>query len=280
MGSETSLACRDLSFSVAAVPLLGPVTLSLRRGEVTALIGQNGSGKSTLLRLLAGQERPGAGNLCLGGRPLRDWPARERARQIGYLPQSLPSTGGLLLRELVAQGRYPWHGALGIFGRTDREATQAALSLTGLADHTGRDVDTLSGGERQRAWLAMLLAQRAGWLLLDEPISALDVLHQVEVMGLIRGLSRSQGLGVLVVLHDINLAARFCDRIIALRSGRVVADGAPDVVVEPQTLERIYGLPMLTCDSPCGRIALPGRSAAERSVPSVEQARRAGSPGG
>jgi len=150
----------------------------------------------------------------------------------------------MLVKELVALGRYPWHGALGRFGKADRDKVDEAMSLTDVTDMADRFVDTLSGGERQRVWLAMLVAQDAECLLLDEPISALDVSHQVEVLTLVQRLSHSKGLGVLVVLHDVNMAARFCDEIIALHSGRLIARGTPPEIMTPDVLKQIYGIDM------------------------------------
>jgi iron-chelate-transporting ATPase len=176
------------------------------------------------------------------GRSLAAWPARELARRIAYLPQQVAAADGMLVHELVALGRYPWHGALGRFGAEDRGLVTTAMDLTGVADFSGRLVDTLSGGERQRAWLAMLMAQNARALLLDEPISALDVRHQVEIMALVQRLSHDRGLSVVVVLHDVNIAACFCDEIVALHLGQVIAQGPPAAIVTPDVLRRIYGL--------------------------------------
>ncbi|WP_377810184.1 ATP-binding cassette domain-containing protein [Azospirillum sp. A29] len=236
----------ELEAVVASVPgrtLLHPLTLALAPGRVVGLIGHNGSGKSTLLKLMARQLIPSAGTIRFEGRPLAAWKARAFARRLAYLPQQTPAAPGLLVRELVALGRYPWHGMLGRFGAGDREAVEDAMAQTGVADFAGQQVDMLSGGERQRVWLAMLLAQRPGALLLDEPTSALDIAHQVEVLTLIRRLSREHGLGVVIVLHDVNMAASVCDELLALHSGRLIARGAPDAVMTPATLERIYGLP-------------------------------------
>jgi iron-chelate-transporting ATPase len=208
------------AFSVADRTLLQPLDLTLAPHRVTGLIGHNGSGKSTLLKILARQQPPSAGSVRFEGRPLRDWADRAFARRVAYLPQQTPPASGLLVRELVALGRYPWHGALGHFGRADREKVVEAMSLTGVAVIADRLVDTLSGGERQRVWFAMMVAQDAECLLLDEPISALDVAHQVEVLSLVRQLCRTRGLGVVVVLHDVNMAARF-----ATRSSRCIRDG-------------------------------------------------------
>lgn len=238
--------------------LLDRLTLALGSGRVTALIGHNGSGKSTLLKVLARQIRPAAGGTRFAGRPLADWPARDLARALAYLPQTTPPAEGMLVRELVALGRYPWHGALGRPGPRDRAAVAEAIEVCGIAPFAGRLVDTLSGGERQRAWLAMMIAQGAGCLLLDEPISALDVAHQVEVLALVRRLCHEQGRSVVVVLHEVNMAARFCDHVVALRGGGLALDGPPDALMRPDALRSVYGVPMEVLDRPGGgRVAVP-----------------------
>ena len=145
---------------------------------------------------------------------------------MAYLPQQLPAAEGMTVRELVAVGRYPWHGALGRFGANDRQLVEEAISLVGLKPFANRPVDSLSGGERQRARLAMMVAQDSRCLLLDEPTSALDIAHRVEVLALIQRLSRERDLTVIAVLHDINMAARYCDHLVALRGGEMIAGAA------------------------------------------------------
>ncbi len=144
----------------------------------------------------------------------------------------------------MALGRYPWHGALGRFSSADGRQVDAAMENTGIAAFQDRLVDTLSGGERQRVWLAMLIAQNADCLLLDEPISALDIRHQLEVLSLVRRLTKERKMTVITVLHDINMAARFCDRIIAMHSGRLIANGAPHEIMTPASLADIYNVDM------------------------------------
>ncbi|HWB50383.1 MAG TPA: ATP-binding cassette domain-containing protein [Stellaceae bacterium] len=232
------------TFAVEGRTLLEPLTMTLPARRMVALIGHNGSGKSTLLKLLARQQQASAGVIRFEGRELPVWKDRAFARKVAYLPQQPPPAAGLLVKELVALGRYPWHGALGRFSQKDRERVAQAIELTDLGLFADRLVETLSGGERQRVWLAMLVAQDAECLLLDEPISALDIAHQVEVLDLVHRLARERGLGVIVVLHDINMAARFCDEIIALHTGRLIARGTPDELMRAEQLEAIYGLPM------------------------------------
>lgn len=233
-----------LGFAVPGRALLHPLTLDLTAGRMIGLVGHNGSGKSTLVKLLARQHKPGQGEVDFLGRRLAQWGARELARKLGYMPQRIPLASGLLVRELVGLGRYPWHGALGRFSAQDRGKVDDALAMTDVAAFADRPVDTLSGGERQRAWLAMLLAQEAECLILDEPISALDIAHQVEMLALLRQVAQARGASVLIVLHDINMAARFCDEILALRAGRLIDRGEPDDVLVPDRLQAIYGIAM------------------------------------
>ncbi len=244
MTAAASLSARDLAFRADGRLLLGPVTLEIAPGLVHAIIGHNGSGKSTLLKLLARQLAPAAGEVLLDGAPVVRLGARAFARRVAYLPQDPPTRTGLTVGELAEHGRFPWHGALGRIDVADREAVTAALAATRLLPFADRMVDALSGGERQRAWTAMLIAQGADTLLLDEPTSALDLAHQIDVLGTLRGLARSRGAAVVLVLHDINMAARFCDRITALRQGTILADGPPDAIMRPDVLEAVYGLPM------------------------------------
>ncbi|TPN59087.1 ATP-binding cassette domain-containing protein [Mesorhizobium sp. B1-1-4] len=242
--TQTAFHIDAVRFAVGERTLLGPVSLELQCARVYGLIGHNGSGKSTLVKLLARQQPASSGAITFARRPLAQWGARELARALAYLPQTTPAATSLTVRELAALGRYPWHGALGRFGQDDRRHVEEALALTDMAGFADRLVDELSGGERQRAWLAMLVAQDAGVMLLDEPISALDISHQVEVLGLVRDLSRKRDLCVVVVLHDPNMAARYCDELIALKDGRLLTRGTPGEIMQGDVLKGIFGVEM------------------------------------
>lgn len=242
--AEKGFVLEDVRFAVDGTTILHPLSARIGGGQVLGLVGANGSGKSTLLRILARQTPPSSGRVSFGGRALADWGARDLAREIAYLPQ-YPQTGiGLTAREVVALGRYPWHGPFGRFTANDAARTDEALRVTETTDFADRTLDTLSGGERQRVWLAMLVAQDAGCLLLDEPTSALDISHQIEVLSLIRRLAHESGRCIVIVLHDVNMASRFCDRVMGLRGGRlVVSEGIHDFMT-PQSLRTVYGLDM------------------------------------
>jgi iron complex transport system ATP-binding protein len=216
--------------------------LKVERRSVTALVGPNGSGKSTLLRALGRLVRPSLGSVLLDGRDIAHLPTREVARRLGVLPQGPTAPGGITVAELVEQGRYPHAGPLRMLRRQDHDAITEALEVTAMAPFADRAVDSLSGGERQRAWIALTLAQSAPVLLLDEPTTFLDVRFQLEVMELVRSLNQGAGLTVVMALHDLQHAARYADRMIALSNGRMVADGPPSQVLTTVLLERVFGV--------------------------------------
>ncbi len=246
----------EAGYEVDGLRLLEPVTLAFEAGAVVGLIGPNGSGKSTLMKLLAGLLPPSSGELRLDGRALALWPRRAFARRVAYLAQELPATDDLTVADLVRFGRYPWRGLLGRMTDRDQERIGDAMAQTHTLALSDRVVETLSGGERQRAWLAMMLAQESRYLLLDEPLAALDVAHQVEVMDLIRQLGRDLKLGVVVVLHDINMASRYCDRIVALRGGRLLLQGGPERLLRQEALRAIYGVSMQVLAHPTRQHAI------------------------
>ncbi len=239
-------------FPCASWPHIAPSALAhLPTGKVTGLIGHNGSGKSTLLKMLGRHQPPSAERSAAGRAAAGELGQQSLARKVAYLPQQLPPAEGMTVRELVAIGRYPWHGALGQLAQRTVKVEEA-IALVGLKPLAHRLVDSLSGGERQRAWIAMLVAQDSRCLLLDEPASALDIAHQVDVLALVHRLSQQRGLTVIAVLHDINMAARYCDYLVALRGGEMIAQGTPAELMRSDTLEQIYGIPMGILPHPAG----------------------------
>lgn len=244
------LSLTDVTVEIGGARLLDNVNCVIPGSGIIGLVGQNGSGKSTLMRLMARQLRQTRGRATLEGNDLRALSDRLFAQQVAYLPQSVPAAPGMTVRELVSLGRYPWHGMLGRFADDDARQVEDALRVTGTDRFANRIVDTLSGGERQRCWIAMLIAQNARLLLLDEPLSALDISHQHAAMALLAKVCAERAVSVVIILHDINLAALFCDWIIALKSGKVAAEGTPDAIMTAPTLQAIFDVPMLVAPHP------------------------------
>lgn len=240
----------DASFEIDSKTILSPTTLTFEQGKITTLLGHNGCGKSTLMKLLSRQNEASFGDVLFNNQPISSYSHLDFAHQVAYLPQHPPVTDGVTVRELVYFGRYPWKGAFGRYNQQDHAIVKSAIEKVGLSNLAERYVATLSGGERQRAWVAMLLAQQSQCILLDEPTSALDVAHQHELLALIRELNQSLGLTVIMVLHDVNMAAKFSDRLIALHSGKVIASGTPQNLMTPETLMKIYGMELALFSHP------------------------------
>jgi len=248
--STPVLSARHLDAGHGRTVVVDDLTLELASGTVTALVGPNGSGKSTLLMTLARVLRAQGGEVLLDGEPIGRHSSRQVARRLGVLPQTAVVPTGATVREVVEQGRYPQLGAWAMLRRHDDGAMRRALELTGLSDLADRRLDSLSGGERQRAWIAMTLAQETGVLLLDEPTTYLDVRHQIDLMVLVERLRDDHGMTIVMVLHDLNQAARYADRIVALRDGRVCADGAPVEVLTPSVLMAVFDVDAVVVDDP------------------------------
>ncbi|MEM1431947.1 MAG: ABC transporter ATP-binding protein [Pseudomonadota bacterium] len=232
----------DVTFS--GRPVLRGVRGEIRPANVTTVIGPNGSGKSTLLRALARIVRPSAGRVVLDGQSAWDIAPKAYARRVSFLAQNPVTPEGLRVRALVERGRTPYLGPFRPMTDADRAAVEDALAATGLADLAERRVDRLSGGQRQRVWIAMALAQQTPVLLLDEPTSFLDLPHQAEVMQLVRKLNQDLGKTIVMVLHDINLAAAHSDEIVAMRAGRIVRSGPPKEIVTEELLSALFDAPL------------------------------------
>ena len=239
------LAADGLSVRYPAAPVLAldRVTLAIPAGSFTAVLGPNGSGKSTLLRALLGAIRPSEGRATVDGRDAWAWDRRELARLIGVVPQSETVAFPVTVREMVAMGRYPHLGPLRAEGPSDRDAIERSLERCAVADLAARHVTRLSGGEQQRIRIARALAQEPRALALDEPTRSLDVRHEMMILRLLRGWA-TEGMTVLLITHQLNLAARFADRIVLLDGGRVAAEGAPADVFRENVLERVYDWPL------------------------------------
>jgi len=222
--------------------VVADLTLEIPAGKITTIVGANACGKSTLLRAMARLLRVRAGRVLLDGAAIDTLPSRDVATVLGLLPQTPISPEGIAVADLVGRGRYPHQGWFRRWTPQDDEAVEEALRATDILDLADRAVDELSGGQRQRVWIAMALAQQTDVLLLDEPTTFLDVAHQVEVLDLLTDLNRTRGTTIVMVLHDLNLAARYTDHLVALREGRLVAQGAPRDVVTPELVAEVFGM--------------------------------------
>ncbi|NUL47301.1 ABC transporter ATP-binding protein [Cellulosimicrobium funkei] len=278
MTVEPAIRLRGASLAYGPRTVVGqekPVDLDVPAGRTTAIIGANGCGKSTLLKGLTRQLPLMSGSLEVLGRDVEGWNPRSYARTVALLPQSPVVPEGMTVEQLVDRGRHPHRGWFGARTAQDTEAIAQALELADLVGLAGRDVAELSGGQRQRAWLALVLAQQTPVVLLDEPTSYLDLSHQVELLDLVRDLPdpRFAGSGerpratVVAVLHELNLAARSADHIIAMAHGQVVAEGTPEQVLTPANLEGIYGLDADVVKDPLlGHPVVLPRTAANRAA--------------
>ncbi len=235
------VSAKDLHYEVDAQTLLDCVDLSAERGQLVGLIGPNGAGKTTLLRVIAGILSYSEGVVLLEGSDLKHATPRDIARALAIVPQIAPYTQGFTALELVLMGRYPHMGRLQIEGKQDNLIAREAMRLTETEQFTDRTLDTLSGGERQRIFVSRALAQQPRVLLLDEPTSNLDILHQLKVIGLVRKLVDG-GLTAIAAIHDLQLAARYCDRLVLMKAGRVLAQGSPEDVLTPDTIASSFGV--------------------------------------
>ncbi|UWQ60871.1 ABC transporter ATP-binding protein (plasmid) [Leisingera caerulea] len=243
MPDTARLRAEDLSAGYAGMPVLDSLTAAIPDGGLTAIVGPNACGKSTLLRTLARLQPAGRGQAVLDGKAIHRQSSRSVAQRLAILPQTPSAPDGLTVRDLVARGRTPYQSALRQWSRLDAEAVARALDLTNMAGKAHRPLEALSGGQRQRAWIAMALAQETGILLLDEPTTYLDLPHQIELLKLVQRLNRETGRTVAMVLHDINLAARFASHMIALKDGRVFCQGTPSEVVTEAVMKSVFALP-------------------------------------
>ncbi|WP_432483889.1 ABC transporter ATP-binding protein [Kineococcus esterisolvens] len=219
-------------------------------GSFTVVIGPNACGKSTLLRALARMLTPDRGHVYLDGSVIQSLPSKEVARRLGLLPQSATAPDGITVADLVARGRFPHQKLLRQWTRDDERAVDAAMAATRVLELAERGVDELSGGQRQRVWIAMALAQETPLLLLDEPTTYLDIAHQIEVLDLCAQLHEEQGRTLVAVLHDLNHACRYATHLVALKEGRVVAEGEPSAIVTAELVEEVFGLPCVVVPDP------------------------------
>ncbi|KQQ53357.1 cobalamin/Fe3+-siderophore ABC transporter ATP-binding protein [Plantibacter sp. Leaf314] len=245
-----ALEARGVSLAYEQTVVFEQLDLRIETGQVTTLIGANGCGKSTLLKAFGRLLTPTAGTVELDGRAVRSIPTREVARRLAILPQKPLTPSATTVRDLVSRGRHPHQSLLKPWTSADTIAVDEALAATGLETLADRDTASLSGGQLQRAWIALVLAQRAPTILLDEPTTFLDLSHQLDVLRLVRSINRERGATVVMVLHDLTLAGRYSDRLVVVGGGRIIADGTPWEVLTPAVLREAFDLDAIVIPDP------------------------------
>ncbi|QNS04927.1 ABC transporter ATP-binding protein [Streptomyces xanthii] len=272
------LSARDLTLAYEDRTVVHDLDLAVPDGQVTVIVGPNACGKSTTLRALGRLLKPAGGSVLLDGKALAELPTKKIAQRIGLLPQSPVAPEAITVGDLVSRGRQPHQSWWQQWSEADEKAVTEAMERTDVAALADRNVDELSGGQRQRVWIAMALAQETDILLLDEPTTFLDIAHQVEVLDLVRQLNHDRGRTIAVVLHDLNQAARYADHLVAMKSGRIVAEGPPAEIVTESLVKEVFGLTCVVVPDPVTgsplvvpgtpwSAALPLRPAPTKAVP-------------
>lgn len=242
MTATHALIAENLELGYGNRTVVENLDLQVPPGRITCIVGANACGKSTLLRSMSRLLSPRGGHVLLDGKDVHRSPAKKLARTLGLLPQSPIAPEGIVVADLVSRGRHPHQRVLSRWSREDDAAVADALAATHTTELAERSVDELSGGQRQRVWIAMVLAQQTDLLLLDEPTTFLDVSHQVEVLDLLTDLNRDRGTTIVMVLHDLNLAARYADHLVAMADGSIYASGDPSDVLTGETVKAVFGL--------------------------------------
>lgn len=255
------LSAHSVSVGYGDTVISRDVTLDIPDGQVTTLIGANGCGKSTLLRGLSRLLPLSAGSVTLDGKKLGDYSSRELATRLSLLPQSPITPAGVTVADLVARGRHPHQSWLQQWSASHSAAVDEAMALTNVFQLRDRPVDSLSGGQRQRVWIAMVLAQDTDIVFLDEPTTYLDLAHSTDVLELVSTLNKEQGKTIVMVLHDLNLAARYSDNLVLMKDGSVTALGSPESTITPQALRDVFGLDSRVIEDPVtgGPLIVPER---------------------
>jgi iron complex transport system ATP-binding protein len=236
------LEVNNLTLAYGDSVIINELDVAIPKGEITVFIGSNGCGKSTLLRSMARLLKPKNGAVLLDGNAIASLPTKEVAKKLAILPQTPTSPEGLSVMQLVKQGRYPYQHWLKQWSQKDEEAVKNALSVTNMTELAERAVDSLSGGQRQRAWIAMTLAQDTDIILLDEPTTYLDLSHQIDILDLLFDLNQQENRTIVMVLHDLNLACRYADHIVAVHDKKVYAHGKPEDIITAKLVKKVFGL--------------------------------------
>ncbi|WP_085991302.1 ABC transporter ATP-binding protein [Oceanobacillus senegalensis] len=248
-----AISTKSLTLAYGEENIIKELDLAIPKGKITVFIGSNGCGKSTLLRSLARLMKPKNGSIVLDGNDIAHTSTKKIARNLAILPQSPVAPEGLTVLQLVKQGRYPYQNWFQQWSEKDEKAVNDALDVTGMVEFADRKVDSLSGGQRQRAWIAMTLAQDTDIILLDEPTTYLDLTHQIEILDLLYDLNQSEERTIVMVLHDLNLACRYADHIVAIHNKTIYKQGDPDTIITPELVHTVFGLQcQVACDPICG----------------------------
>ena len=244
---------QNLSHVYGDLPVLNNITFSVSKGDFFIIIGPNGSGKTTLMKVISGILKPQIGQLEIMGRSIENYARKTLAQTIAYVPQTIPVDFPFTVTEVVLMGRSPYLGMLGLEQEIDLEIAQQAITFTGIEHLAHRKLDQLSGGEQQRVFIARAVCQEPQIMLLDEPTASLDLAHQCKIMDLMEKLKKEKGVTIVMVSHDVNLAALYADRLLLLKEGKIVSCGLPGEVLTYQTLEEAYGCKLLVDESPLGK---------------------------
>lgn len=237
-----SISIRNLDISYGNLDIVKDLNLDIPKGKITTIIGSNGCGKSTILKTIARIIQPKSGDIFVNNINIKEQSPKELAKTMAVLPQSPQAPDGLTVEELIAYGRFPHQKGFGKMKKDDRDIVTWALRSTGIEEFRDRPMEALSGGQRQRAWIAMALAQQTDILILDEPTTYLDLAHQLEVLKLLEELNRKQGTTIVMVIHELNNAARFADHMIGVKSGKVICEGEPSQVFTKENLRELFNI--------------------------------------
>lgn len=250
---KTALNVEHLSHRYGRARVLTQVSFNIRQGVFCIVIGPNGSGKTTLMKIISGTEKAGTGQVALLDRPLAEYSRKDLARTIAFVPQTMTVDFPFTVREIVLMGRSPHQGALGLERGKDLAVTAEAMAFTGVEHLADRKIDQLSGGEQQRVFIARAICQNPRIIMLDEPTAALDLAHQIRIMDLMEQLKNEKGVTVIMVSHDVNLAAMYGDHLLLLKDGEILTQGSPEAVLTYASLEKAYGCLLIVDESPLGK---------------------------
>lgn len=245
-----TLAAKNLAAGYDSRTIFSDISVTIPQNKISVIIGANGCGKSTLLKTFSRLLKPQGGEILLNGDLLSSLPSRKAAQIMGLLPQSPTVPEGIKVTDLVARGRFPYRRPLAGMREEDFHAVEEAMEIMGITDLADCSVDELSGGQRQRVWIALALAQQTDILFLDEPTTYLDISYQVEILDLLTDLNRKRKTTIIMVLHDINLSARYADYLFAMEKGRLLAQGTPKEILTPELMKKVYGIDCIVIDDP------------------------------